>query len=107
MKNASNTEINASLQVIEREIEFSLHDDKLLYDPSAFLDVAVGHLECLEAHVNCATEQVFETVFDFISDIEEKNDEGYLYSIDKHSIGGTWRLQFLGRRNSVPPQQCH
>jgi hypothetical protein len=80
MKNASNTEINASLHVIERAIEFSLHDDKLFYDPSAFLDVAVGHLECLASHVNCATEQVFETVFDFISDIEEKNDEGYLYS---------------------------
>ncbi len=80
MKGASNNEINVSLQGIERAIDFSLNDDKLLYDPSAFLDVGVGHLECLEAHVNCATEQVFEIVFKFVEDIEEKNDDGYLYS---------------------------
>ncbi|PHS37063.1 MAG: hypothetical protein COB07_11615 [Sulfurovum sp.] len=84
--------------VIEREIEFNLHDDKLLYDPGAFLDATVGHLECLEAHVNCATEQVFEIVFDFISDIEEKNDEGYLFSDGYYDVDGHFDFDYFSEK---------
>ena len=87
IKTASSDEIEVHLQQIKRAIQFTLNDDELLYAPNKFMDVALKHLEYLKVHINCATRQVFEIVFDFVSDIEEKNYEGYLYS-DNYYYGG-------------------
>ncbi|MEA3434742.1 MAG: SWIM zinc finger family protein [Campylobacterota bacterium] len=82
MMGASDDDVEVHLKQIENAIQFTLHDDELLYSPSDFLDVALKHLECLGVHINYATEQVFEIVFDFVRDIEQKNDDGYLYCDD-------------------------
>ncbi len=87
IKAASSDEIEVHLQQAERAIQFTLNDDELLYIPNKFMDVALRHLEYLKVHINCATRQVFEIVFDFASEIEQKNDEGYLYS-DNYYYGG-------------------
>jgi hypothetical protein len=84
IKSASSDEIEVFLEQIEKSTQITLHDDQLLYRPGEFLDVALSHLKCLKVHVDCATEQVFDIIFNFASEIEQKNDDGYLYCDDYH-----------------------
>jgi len=72
-------ELNVRINEIESAIKMDIDDEDLLYNPERFQKNISEYMENLKPFVNKSCDEVFEIVFNLAEEIEEKQEEGYLF----------------------------
>ena len=79
LKDAPVEELNIRINEIASSIEIDINDEDLLYNPEKFQKNISEYMENLKPFVSKNCDDVFEIVFDLAEEIEEKQEEGYLF----------------------------
>ncbi len=77
--------IDISLNKIISSITMYLEDEELLYNPEKFQEKISLSIKSLEVFVNQKPKKVFKFLFDLAEDLEEKQENGYLWIDHYHS----------------------
>jgi uncharacterized Zn finger protein len=85
LKDAPVEELNIRINEIASSIKFDIDDEELLYNPEQFQERMSEYMENLKIFVNQNPDEVFEIVFDLAMEIEEKQENGYLWVDHYHS----------------------
>jgi hypothetical protein len=85
LKNAPVEELNIRINEIDSSIKVDLDDETLLYNPEKFQEKISEYMENLKIFVNQSPNEVFEIVFDLALEIEEKQENSYLWIDHYHS----------------------
>ncbi|CAA6807846.1 MAG: Unknown protein [uncultured Sulfurovum sp.] len=84
LRDAPVEELNICLNEIASSIQFDIEDEELLYNPEQFQEKISEYMENLKIFVNQSPDEVLDVVFELAIEIEEKQENGYLY-IDHYS----------------------
>lgn len=85
LKDAPVEELNIRINEIASSIQYDIDDEELLYNPEQFQEKISEYMENLKIFVNQNPDEVFEIVFELAVEIEEKQENGYLYIDDYHN----------------------
>jgi len=72
-------ELDVRINEIACAIKIDINDEDLLYNPEQFQKSISVYIENLKPFVNKSCDDVFEIIFDLAEEIEDKQEEGYLY----------------------------
>ena len=93
LKDAPIAELNIRINEIASSIKFDIEDEDLLYNPEQFQEKISEYMNNLKIFVNQNPNEVFEIVFDLAEEIEEKQENGYLW-IDHYDYRGEEYFDF-------------
>jgi len=79
LNNAPTEELNVRINEIASAIKMDIDDEDLLYNPEKFQKNISEYMENLKPFVHKNCDDVFEIVFDLAEEIEDKQEEGYLF----------------------------
>ena len=72
-------ELSIRMNEIKSAIKMDIDDEDLLYNPEKFQKNISEYMENLKPFVNRNCDDIFEIVFNLVEEIEEKQEEGYLF----------------------------
>ncbi|CAA6825688.1 MAG: Unknown protein [uncultured Sulfurovum sp.] len=93
LKDAPVEALNIRINEIASSIKYDIDDEELLYNPEQFQEKISEYMENLKIFVNQNPDEVFEIVFELVVEIEEKQEEGYLW-IDYYDHRGEEYFDF-------------
>ncbi len=93
LKDAPIEELNIRLNEIASAIKYDMADEELLYSPDEFQEKISIYMENLKIFVNQNPDEVMDMVFELAVEIEDKQEEGYLW-IDHYDYRGEEYFDF-------------